>query len=753
MKQNYLFKTLFLLCALLVGMSVSAADKWLKTAPADLATGDVVVIVDQTSSRAMSNDQGTSKAPVATAVTLSADKSEIAADVAENLQFVVSANNGSYKFGVADTENFVYCTNTNNGVRVGTNENNVFTISDNKGVDFLVNTATSRYIGVYNSQDWRCYTSINANIKECVTAFYKKVAGEADTRIETEMSIGSNPTNTGMVGETIDLPGAAVLVEGISEVNGATINWTSSNEEVATIDIDNSKINLLKAGTTTIRASFAGDNEYQPCSSSYTVTVTAPATAYTSLKALQEAVTSTSTDVTIQFNNVFVTAVKNDNAYLADADGYGVLLYTKDHGLEAGQVLNGTIDAKLVLYRGQTEITNFNKEGLTITTTELTPAEKTIDAITVANQSTLVTLKNVTFADGKLTDGTNAITYYDNFSAGSLEEDKTYDITGIVIVYNTTLEIAPRTADDIVEVQTIVDERLDVVMSFPEASYEVTLGEDFTAPVLTITEGYDGTVAYISSDETVAKVAADGAVTILAAGTTTITATAPATDNYKSATASYKLTVNAGEEPTPEPIEGDKFVKVTKTEDIVNGQYLIIYEEGNVAFNGGLETLDAVSNTVDVTIVNGEIAATDENKKAIFEINTTTGTLKSASGLYIGVSSNSNGLKTAADAATYTHTFTVDEDGNAVIAAVFDESTMTMRFNKASNQNRFRYYKSGQEPVALYKYVGETPITTGIQTVNHTNVADGAYFNLAGQRVAAPAKGLYIVNGKKVVVK
>ena len=59
MKQNYLFKTLFLLCALLVGMSVSAADKWVKTDPADLATGDVVVIVDQTSSMAMSNDQGT----------------------------------------------------------------------------------------------------------------------------------------------------------------------------------------------------------------------------------------------------------------------------------------------------------------------------------------------------------------------------------------------------------------------------------------------------------------------------------------------------------------------------------------------------------------------------------------------------------------------------------------------------------------------------------------------------------------------
>ena len=30
---------------------------------------------------------------------------------------------------------------------------------------------------------------------------------------------------------------------------------------------------------------------------------------------------------------------------------------------------------------------------------------------------------------------------------------------------------------------------------------------------------------------------------------------------------------------------------------------------------------------------------------------------------------------------------------------------------------------------------------------------DGIYYNLAGQRVAQPTKGLYIVKGKKVIVK
>ena len=42
--------------------------------------------------------------------------------------------------------------------------------------------------------------------------------------------------------------------------------------------------------------------------------------------------------------------------------------------------------------------------------------------------------------------------------------------------------------------------------------------------------------------------------------------------------------------------------------------------------------------------------------------------------------------------------------------------------------------------------------TTGIETPKAVN-ATGEFYNLAGQRVAQPTKGLYIVNGRKVVIK
>ena len=42
---------------------------------------------------------------------------------------------------------------------------------------------------------------------------------------------------------------------------------------------------------------------------------------------------------------------------------------------------------------------------------------------------------------------------------------------------------------------------------------------------------------------------------------------------------------------------------------------------------------------------------------------------------------------------------------------------------------------------------------TGIQNVQRTATDSQAIFDLQGRRIAQPGKGLYIVNGKKVVMK
>jgi len=176
---------------------------------------------------------------------------------------------------------------------------------------------------------------------------------------------------------------------------------------------------------------------------------------------------------------------------------------------------------------------------------------------------------------------------------------------------------------------------------------------------------------------------------------------------------------------------GSTFNKVTTTEDLTSGDYLIVYEKEKMAFDGGRETLDAANNAIDVVISDNKIAATAKTNAAVFTIDTENGKLRSASGFYIGVSSNSNALKQSENADEYTNSFSIDEDGNAVISAVFAESTMTLRYNSASNQNRFRFYSNGsQKAIHLYKKVaGESVYTLAVPVEASISTAKYATFH------------------------
>lgn len=105
----------------------------------------------------------------------------------------------------------------------------------------------------------------------------------------------------------------------------------------------------------------------------------------------------------------------------------------------------------------------------------------------------------------------------------------------LIIVFKNTLSSNAR-IDNIVLTGT---KTAGPEFSFSASEATATLGEPFTtAPKFTNT--YGGDVTYSSSEETVATVDAEGKVTPLSAGTTTITATL-ASDN--TVTASYTLTV------------------------------------------------------------------------------------------------------------------------------------------------------------------------------------------------------------------
>lgn len=71
----------------------------------------------------------------------------------------------------------------------------------------------------------------------------------------------------------------------------------------------------------------------------------------------------------------------------------------------------------------------------------------------------------------------------------------------------------------------------------------------------------------------------------------------------------------------------------------------------------------------------------------------------------------------------------------------------------AATVERGKAYLVFNETISAPAMLFEGDIT-GISAIESAGIAeDGIYYNLSGQRVAQPTKGLYIVNGKKVIVK
>lgn len=142
----------------------------------------------------------------------------------------------------------------------------------------------------------------------------------------------------------------------------------------------------------------------------------------------------------------------------------------------------------------------------------------------------------------------------------------------------------------------------------------------------------------------------------------------------------------------------ETFKKVTTGLADWSGTYLIVYEEGKLIFDGSLATLDAVNDYKAVTITNGSI---EEETTYAFTIAKMEGgySIQSASGKYIGRSANSNGIDSN-ETTPLLNTIELAADGSATIAGSGGRSIM---FNSASNQMRFRYYGSGQQPITLYR--------------------------------------------------
>lgn len=163
-----------------------AAASWIATDLADITATDEVVITMAKDGAvyAMTSDNGTKEAPTAVAVTV--ENRELTAAPANNLVWNVANADGNLTiYPKGETTKWLYTTNTNNGVRVGANDNKTFVVDPEFG--YLKNTTTNRYLGVYNNSDWRCYDNMHANIAGQTLCFYVK--GTPKTALKTPANL------------------------------------------------------------------------------------------------------------------------------------------------------------------------------------------------------------------------------------------------------------------------------------------------------------------------------------------------------------------------------------------------------------------------------------------------------------------------------------------------------------------------------------------------------------------------------------
>ncbi|MBR1682085.1 MAG: hypothetical protein IJ700_01790 [Bacteroidaceae bacterium] len=611
---------------------------WYATALADIAADDVFVIVGNNGSDyAMTNSNGTGSAPSASAVTVDGD--ELTSDVNDNMKWNLSGNatDGYTFYPDGTTETWLYCTNNNNGLRVGTGDDKTFAIND----DYLYNKGQSRYVGVYNSSDWRSYTSINNNIKDQSFKFYKYVDA-SDTRAATEVAIDATGiTNTNVfIGTAAGQLTATVSVKDGDAIEGATVVWSGNNDEVATIDATTGTVTLVAAGEVTFTATYAGDEEnYKGNVATYQLTVVdedpnVPGASAENPYTVAQAIDAIDNGGTV--TGVYVTGIVSQvDSY---SSSYHSITYwisedgTTDNQFEvySGKGIDGanfsSIDdiqvGDVVVVKGDIKLYNNSvyefsqnselvslsrKEAATITVTGGT--EFTIDRTKNEEELTIVAEANsgatVTFT----VDTENTTIEADNYEF----EDGLLVVSGNkggVIVIKANAEAAGdyKAAEEVTITVTVIGVKEDAIIVVTDS--EVTYGSTFTVDDSVI-KGGDITVS--SSNTAVATV--EGLViTPAAVGTTTITVATAEDDTYKTGSETFTLTVTAP--------EGQTVAKPGQVTTTFNDKNLNI-EEGGMAWKSSIDAFSFDTSNdrgVQFGAAKGEFTLTAENSSAVTKV-------------------------------------------------------------------------------------------------------------------------------------
>ena len=506
--------------------NVSGSASWTEATLASMTASDIFVIASGT--YAMKNDGGTSGSPKPANITVADGK--ITSTVTDAMKWKVSGNgtDGYTFYPNGSTTTWLYCSTTassgsNDNLRVGTGDRKLWVYSNS----YLVtnDTHTDRYLSMYGTTDFRGYINTASAFEP---KFYKYQGPTytnftTDARAEAGISFANASVDaqltSGYTGQTLTNP------------NSVTVTYSSSEETVATINSSTGAITgLLKAGSTTITATFAGNATYKAAEVSYTLNVTEKTPAGLAYATAEVAKLTT--------DKAFTNTLTNDHSLTVSYASDDTDVATVD--ASTGEVtIKGAGTATITATFAGNETYAAGNASYTLTVSKATPTLSF-----AADNATLREGKD--FAGNTLNNPAGLTVTYSSSATGVATVDPSTGVPAFEAAGTTTITATFAGNDTYNAANASYTLTVKAAPTISVSDAEVTCGNTFTVD----DSGFTGGAVTVTSGNTDFATVAGLVITTKVVGTVTITVSTAETDTYDAGSATFDLTINAPEGKT-----------------------------------------------------------------------------------------------------------------------------------------------------------------------------------------------------------
>lgn len=235
----------------------------------ELQDGDVIAIVNEANNQALSTKENQKKTNrEATPITIKDGCFTSTTFVQEiTLESCKDSNKWYLKVG---TDDYLYADGTKSATLATDKNKDKFsktTITFSEGNAFIKFSGGNSFIQIGYYKQGKLFSAYKTNSQSTVQ-IYKKQSGGL---MASSLSFGSTIDNHTFFKNAGDK--FTLLATLTPTIKGATIQYTSSNLSVASVNEKTGEVTALREGDSEIKASFAGNNTYHPSSASYTIHV------------------------------------------------------------------------------------------------------------------------------------------------------------------------------------------------------------------------------------------------------------------------------------------------------------------------------------------------------------------------------------------------------------------------------------------------------------------------------------------------